>query len=160
MFSSLGGNWDNGDFFVMGEYGKRTANTKVISDATSWYISGGSRIKKFTPYITYSSYRNDSPASYNGDSNNVFNLGFGSTVNYIATSILQGNAMNQNTITLGMRYDFMSKFALKAQWDHIQTATKDGLPGTGGGLFVNQQPGFGMGPTQVDLFSVTLDFIF
>jgi hypothetical protein len=160
MFSSFGANWDNGDYFVLGEYGKRTAKTNVISDATSWYISGGTRIKKFTPYITYSSYRNDSPASYNGDSNNVFNLGFGSTVNYIATSILQGNAMNQNTITLGMRYDFMSKLALKAQWDHIQTATKDGLPGTGGGLFVNQQPGFGIGPTQVDLFSVTFDFIF
>jgi hypothetical protein len=59
-----------------------------------------------------------------------------------------------------MRYDFMSNLALKAQWDHVQTTTIDGLSGTGVGLFVNQQPGFGNGPTQVDLFSVTLDFAF
>lgn len=161
MFSSVGANWDNGDYFVLGEFGKRTAKTKVVSDATVWYISGGARIKKFTPYITYSNYHNDSPAAYNGDTNNVFNLGLGAAVNQISTALLQGaNAMDQHTITLGMRYDFMSKFALKAQWDHIQTSTKDGLAGTGGGLFVNQQPGFGNGPTQVDLFSVTLDFAF
>jgi hypothetical protein len=146
---------------VLGEFGKRSSKTKVISDVTTWYISGGARIKKFTPYMTYSSYHNDSPAAYNGDTNNVFNLGLGAAVNQIATGLLQGgNAMDQNTITLGMRYDFMSKFALKAQWDHIETTTKDGLSGTGVGLFVNQQAGFGNGPTQVDLFSVTLDFAF
>ncbi|MFA5983258.1 MAG: hypothetical protein WC782_04525 [Methylococcaceae bacterium] len=161
IFSSVGANWDNGNYFVLGEFGKRFAKTKVISDVTTWYISGGARINKFTPYITYSSYHNDSPVTFNGDTNNVFNLGLGAAVNQIATGLLQGgNAMDQNTISLGMRYDFMSKFALKAQWDHIQTSTKNGLAGTGDGLFVNQQAGFGNSPTQVDLFSVTLDFAF
>jgi len=160
MFSSVGANWDNSDYFVMGEFGKRTSKTKAISDVTTWYISGGARIKKFTPYITYSNYHNDSGASYNGDSNNVFNLGLGANVNQIVTAILQRNEMDQHTFTLGARYDFMSNLAIKAQWDHIQTTTKNGLAGTGFGLFTNTQPGFGNGPTQVDLFSVTLDFVF
>jgi hypothetical protein len=159
-FSSVGVNWDNDDYFLMGEFGKRNTTSNAIGDTTSWYISGGTRIKKFTPYITYSSYHNDSPASYSGDLNNVFNLGLGDSVNEIITTIHKSNPMDQNTITLGMRYDFMSNLALKAQWDHVQTTTKDGLSGTGVGLFVNQQAGFGNGPTQVDLFSVTLDFAF
>ena len=159
-FSSFGANWDNGDYFIMGEFGKRTAKTYVISDATTWYISGGARIQKFTPYITYASYHNDSAAAYSGDLNNTYGLGLGASVNRIVTAILQGNAMNQNTITLGARYDFMSNLALKAQWDHVQTNTKGGMSGTGNGLFANTQPGFGIGPTQVDLFSISLDFVF
>jgi hypothetical protein len=160
MFSSLGANWDNGDYFVMGEFGKRSSKTKAISNVTTWYISGGARIKKFTPYITYASYHNDSGASYHGDTNNVFNLGLGANVNQIVTAILRNNEMDQNTISLGARYDFISNLAIKAQWDHIQTTTKGGLTGTGYGLFTKIQPGFGSGPIQVDLFSVTLDFVF
>jgi hypothetical protein len=159
-FSSLGFNWDNGDYFVMGEFGKRTTKTYAVSDATTWYISGGARIWKFAPYISFSSYHDDDAAAYTSDLNNVFNLGLGADVNQIITRILQNNAQNQNTITLGTRYDFMPNLALKCQWDHIQTTTKGGVAGTGTGLFANVQPGFGNGPTQVDLFSVTLDFVF
>ncbi|WP_347985892.1 hypothetical protein [Methylomonas sp. AM2-LC] len=155
-FSSFGLNWDNGDYFVMGEFGKRTAKTSFVSGVTTWYVSSGAHIQKFTPYLTYSNYHNDSPATYNSDTN----LLFGSTVNQIVTGIIQANAMDQHTISLGLRYDFMSNLALKGQWDHIQTTTKGGLAGTGRGLFVNQQPGFGNGPTQVDVFSVSLDFVF
>jgi hypothetical protein len=159
-FGSVGVNWDNPDYFIMGEFGKRTSDSKAIGNSTSWYISGGTHIDKFTPYITFANYHNDSGATDYSDANNVFNLGLGATVNRITSAILQGNAMDQNTITLGIRYDFMSNFALKAQWDHIQTSTKGGLPGTGKGLFVNRVADFGNGPTQVDLFSVTLDFVF
>ncbi|MGD0961401.1 MAG: hypothetical protein ABSB19_16450 [Methylomonas sp.] len=159
-FSSMGANWDNGEYFMMGEFGKRISATQIISNATTWYISGGARIQKFTPYITYSSYHNDGSGAYNGDTNNLYNLGLGASVNQIVTAILQGSAMDQHTITLGARYDFMPNLALKGQWDHIQTTTKGGMAGTGGGLFTNEQAGFGNGPTQVDLFSLTLDFVF
>jgi hypothetical protein len=159
-FTSFGASWDQTDYFVMGEFGKRSSTSLATADATSWYISGGAHIQKFTPYITYANYHNDTGAFYSGDENNVYNLGLGSKVNQIVTAILQKKALDQNTITLGVRYDFMSNLALKAQWDHIQTTTKGETAGTGGGLFANRQPGFANGPNQVDLFSVSLDFVF
>jgi hypothetical protein len=155
-FMSLGATWDNGDYFVMSEFGKRTANSYAVADITAWYISGGARIEKVTPYITYSQLHNDSPGAYSGDRT----PGYGALVNQVATQFMLGNAMNQGTITLGARYDFMSNFALKAQWDHIQTGTKNGLPGTGSGLFASPVSSFANGSNQVDLFSVSLDFVF
>ena len=134
--------------------------TSTVGDVTSWYVSGGAHFDKLSPYITYAEYHNDSGSFFNGDENNLGNLDLGSTVNKISTAILQKKALNQNTITLGIRYDFVMNLALKAQWDHIQTSTEGGVAGTGGGMFIRPQNGFGNSPTQVDLFSVSLDFVF
>jgi len=155
-FLSVGANWDNGDYFVLGEYGKRTTKTYAVADVTSWYLSSGARFKKITPYITYSAFHNDSPVAYGGDTT----PGLGNIVNQITTAVMQGNSMDQNTLSLGVRYDFMPNLALKGQWDHVQTSTKSGIPGSGSGLFAIPQPDFANGGNQVDLFSVTLDFVF
>lgn len=107
-FSSVGMIWDNNEYFIMGEFGKRSTSMYTIADSTSWYISGGARIQKLTPYITYSSFHNDGAANYKGDANNIDNFGLGASVNQIVTGLLQSTSQNQQTITLGIRYDFMS----------------------------------------------------
>jgi len=40
---ALGANWDNGDYFLTGELGKRISQNNVI-DQTAGYISGGARL--------------------------------------------------------------------------------------------------------------------
>lgn len=56
-------------------------------------------------------------------------------------------------MALGARWDFTRNAALKVQYDRVEL--DDGSPG----VLTNLQPGFEPGG-QVNLFSVTLDFVF
>lgn len=151
-FGSLGVTWDNGDYFLSGELGKRDTET-VILDSTSWYVSAGTRIREFTPYATYSSYKNDSPLQFNGSSL--------AATNQLSTSlILNNNPMNQTSFTLGIRYDFIEDMALKVQWDRIDTDATKGINGTGGGLFNHATTDFKNRSNSIDMFSVSVDFSF
>jgi hypothetical protein len=151
-FSSLGATWDNGDYFVSGEIAKRNSEG-VILDVTTWYISGGGRLGKFTPYATYSSYTVDSSTRFTAGK---------ALTNSIVTSMYSGQSGDQNSFTLGLRYDVLSNIALKAQWDRIDTATQNGQAGTGRGLFVNPSATstFPNNNNTVDLFSISMDFVF
>ncbi len=152
---ALGANWDNGDYFLTGELGKRISQNNVI-DQTAGYISAGSRLGKFTPYVTYSSMVNNSPTSFSGGTGPYAALS-----NQIVTDIVsQLNYNDQNTKTLGIRYDFYKNLALKVQWDRIDTSTKNGQTNTGTGLFINQTTTFGNNNNAIDLFSTSVDFVF
>lgn len=153
-FSSVGFTWDNGDYFVSSEAGRRRIDG-YLADTTSWYVSGGGRFDKFTPYATYAELRNNSPTFFNGDTSSL-----GRTVNRISTSLLTNNLMDQSTFTLGVRYDFYKNLALKFQWDRIDTRTVSDQAGTGKGAFTYTTPAFVNNSNSVDLFSVTTDFVF
>lgn len=149
-FTSVGANWDNGAYFVSGELGWRNSKS-FVPPTTQGYITAGTRLGKFTPYVTYSQVANNGPKT--------FTRGLAPT-NAIITGLYRANGMDQNTKTLGLRYDLLKNVDIKAQWDRIDTSTAYGLPGTGGGLFVNATPAFKNGSNAVDIFSVAVDFIF
>ena len=152
---ALGANWDNGDYFITGELGKRISQNNVI-DTTAGYISSGARLGKFTPYVTYSSTVNNSPTSFSGGTGPYAALS-----NQVVTDIVsQLNFMDQNTKTLGIRYDFYKNLALKVQWDRIDTSTKNGQAETGWGLFNNSTATFSNSNNAIDLFSTSVDFVF
>jgi hypothetical protein len=154
---ALGANWDNGDYFLTGELGKRISQNNVI-DTTAGYISGGARLGKFTPYVTYSSTVNNSPTSFSGGTGPNAALS-----NQIVTQIMsQGGSYDQNTKTVGIRYDFYKNLALKVQWDRIDidTSTQNGQANTGTGLFNNTTTTFENNNNAIDLFSTSVDFIF
>jgi hypothetical protein len=154
-FASAGVTWDNGDYFVTGEAGKRSIDS-YVADTISWYISAGARFDKFTPYATFSQLRNESPTQYNGDKGPL-----GTLTNLISTKLLTQNLMNQHTFSLGTRYDFYDNMALKFQWDRIDTRAIAGQPGTGVGAFTNYTASaFANNSNTVDLFSTTIDFVF
>ena len=153
-FSSIGASWDNGRYFLSGEFGYRSS-TSFFAETLSGYISGGGRFGKFTPYATYSQVANISDTSFSGGSGP-----YGGYTNQIVTGVLTNNLMDQNTKTLGLRYDLFTNIALKAQWDRIDTSTKNGQVNTGGGLFLNNTSSFANVGYSVDLFSTSVDFIF
>ena len=66
---------------------------------------------------------------------------------------LLSSGIQQESITVGARWDFRPGMALTAQYDHI-----DMRSGTSGGL-INQQPEFTPGG-RINLFSLSLDFVF
>jgi hypothetical protein len=162
-FSSVGASWDNGDYFLTGEYGVRST-ASVISDVSSWYISGGTRLGKFTPYATYSSYQNNSSPHFTGGSGD---LGLfdprlaGISTNYVVSqALVASNQWNENSISLGLRYDVISNVALKFQWDRLFTHPDKYEAGTGDGLFRNATESFQNRSNVFDVYSVNVDFVF
>ncbi len=160
-FASVGGTWDNGDYFVMGEWGKRNS-ASFVSESISWYLSAGARFGKFTPYAAYSRVNNTSSMNFTGGTGD-----YGSMTNDVVTGLLSNNTMDQNTKTLGLRYDFYKNLDLKLQWDLIDTRLNngqqgpgDGIEGTGQGIFTHFVPGFSNSSHSINLFSAAVDFVF
>jgi predicted porin len=150
---ALGASYNPGKWFLMGELGYFDSHS-VFGKGPAWYVSGGYRIGKFTPYVTYAQVRADNlsdpgltvsalPPSLVGPANDL---------NFALNSVLS-TRYDQSTISVGGRWDFMKNTALKLQFDH----TRIGAGSTG--ILINTQPGFQLGG-KVDLFSATIDFVF
>ena len=148
-----GAMYDPGQWFVTGEWGKRNLHS-AIGKSTAWYLSGGYRLAKFTPYLTFAKTRADSNTSDPGL--NVAALppylaATASGLNAALNAVLATNGV-QNTISVGSRWDVMKSVDLKLQFDHIDLGK--GSDGT----LINIQPGFRPGGA-VNLLSITLDFV-
>jgi hypothetical protein len=153
-FSSIGASWDNGSYFLSGEFGYRSS-TSFLNESLSGYISAGGRFGKFTPYATYSQVANISDTKFSGGSGP-----YGAYTNQIVTGVLTNNSMDQNTKTLGLRYELFTNIALKAQWDRIDTSTKNGQANTGRGILEYWTTDFKNNGNSINLFSTSVDFIF
>jgi len=152
-FFGLGGNYDPGQWFIVGEWATASSDT-VFGKNTAWYASGGYRFGKFTPFLTYGSVKQDSNTSDPGLNLAAlppFLVGPATGLNAGLNAIL-GSAAVQTTISVGSRWDLMRNVDLKLQYDHTRHGA--GSPGT----LSNLQPGFRPGGT-VDLVSVALDFV-
>lgn len=157
-FTSLGFAWEGEKYFASGEIAKRRT-ASFIADATTGYLSGGVRLGDWTPYLAYAWFSNDSPTRFSGGSFPGV-PGVAPGTNAVVTGLLVENQMDQQTATLGIRYELSEQTSLKLQWDHIQTRAKDGQPATGGGMFRNRSTAFWDRDNQVDMLSLSLDFIF
>ncbi len=157
-FSSLGFAWEGEKYFASGEIAKRKT-ASFIADTSSGYVSGGIRLNQWTPYLTYAWFHNDSPTRFSGGTFPGI-PGVAPSTDAVVTGLLVENQMDQQTTTLGMRYELSEQTSLKLQWDHIQTKTKSGQPATGGGMFRNRTTAFWDRDNEVDMLSLSLDFIF
>jgi hypothetical protein len=141
---AVAASYDPGVWFVMSEWGHLDSQT-VLGKRTAWYVSGGYRLGKFTPYVTYARAK-ASPLSDPGLTVDPFGL------NALLNSTLSVNPV-QNTLSVGGRWDFMKNADLKLQFDHTDI-------GAGSiGVLSNTQPGFQPGG-KVNVFSATIDFVF
>jgi hypothetical protein len=153
-FIGLGGMYDPGSWFVMGEWGSANSDS-AIGKRTAWYVSGGYRLGEFTPYVTYAQTKADNKLSDPGLTVSAlppFLTGPATGLNSALNSILSAKPV-QNTISIGVRWDFMKNTDLKLQFDH--TSIGDGSIG----MLSNTQPGFQLGG-KVNMLSATVDFVF
>lgn len=125
----FGANYDPGHWFVMGEFAM--IRTDMLGDSNGWYVTGGYRIKNFTPYLTYSRLKA------------LSNPGLGFSF----------SPAGQQNVSTGVRWDFYKNFDLKLQYEHIN------LDAGSSGTLINSQPGFQPGG-KVNVFSVAVDFVF
>ncbi|WP_440964229.1 porin [Massilia sp. GER05] len=155
-FTSLGATLDWNDIVVQGEYAKRKTDS-YINDTTSWYVMGGYRIGKFLPYYSHARLSIDGnvhngmpaacPAGYPAACTPTLATLSGIVSNLRYTGVSQGE---QQTDTIGLRWDVHSSVALKVQFDRVR-------PNKTAGLLIDAQPGF-KGPVTVG--AVALDFVF
>ncbi|MDP9084358.1 MAG: hypothetical protein M3N50_11415 [Pseudomonadota bacterium] len=149
-----GASYDPGDWFVMGEWG-RVVSDSVLGTRGAWYVSGGYRLGKITPYVTYAKATADNlsdpgltvaalPAELAGRA---------ASLNAALDSILSSTIPAENTISVGGRWDFMKKADLKLQFDRTRIGAGSA------GVLSNIQPGFQLGG-RVNVFSATVDFVF
>jgi hypothetical protein len=152
-FIGIGGMYNPGDWFITGEWGTSQSHS-VLGESTAWYLSGGYRWAKFTPYLTYGELKANSNTSDPGLTVSTlppFLVGPATGLNAGLNAIL-GSIAVQSTSSAGVRWDFVRNVDLKLQYDHTRLGA--GSPGT----LINLQPGFHPGGT-VNLFSAAFDFV-
>ena len=152
---SFGVNYDPGRWFLTSEW-ERIQTHSWSGDGTGWFVGGGMRLGHFTPYLTYSRARLDSPSSDPGLPTAGLPLPYALVAlraNAVLNSLLGNFIPNDRTIALGTRWDFASNAALKFQYEHISVG--NGSNGT----FRRPQPDFKTG-SQANLISVALDVVF
>ena len=150
---SLGASYDPGHWFLMAEAG-RVNSRSFLGDRSAMYVSAGYRYADLTPYLTVSQSRSHGATSVAG-------LTLAGPAPLQAAAGALNGALNgllrriavQRTVSAGLRWDFRPNLALKTQYDRV--LPQDGSSGT----LVNVQPGFQSG-RAVDVFSVSLDFVF
>jgi hypothetical protein len=153
-FFGLGGMYNPRDWFVMGEWGVSDRRS-VIGKRIAWYMSGGYRLGKFTPYLTYAQVDTDSRTSDPGLTLSGLPPVLAAPAAGLNTGLndLLASSPAQKTISAGVRWDFAKNAALKLQFD--QTRLGAGSPG----MLINLQPGFQTGG-KFNVFSATVDFVF
>lgn len=138
---ALGASYDTGTWFVMSELVEFFGDG-LLSDSTSWYVSGGYRFGAFTPYATYSSTK-----AHIDEENS------GTLLDGGINQALAQFTPTQHTTSIGMRWDFRKNMALKTQYDYI-TLGKN----SNGRLRV--ESGAPAPAKHSNVFSVALDFVF
>lgn len=150
---SLGASYDPGDWFLMSELVFFKGDS-VLSDSTSWYVSGGYRFGTWTPYLTYSSTRAsiDHETGLTPSGAAAALATSAAAINAGINAALRSTTPTQNTTSVGVRWDFMKNVALKTQYDYIKVGE-----GSNGRLRVDP----GTSPSRnVNVFSVVLDFVY
>lgn len=143
-FTGLGASLDWNNIVASAEFTKRRTDS-YIADTTGWYTTVGYRLGKFTPYVTLSEIKQDSPSSTTAipPVPQLAPLAAG------ANGLLRSLA--QKTTAVGVRWDVMKNTDVKLQYDRIRVGSGSA------GLFNDVKPGFA-GP--VNVYSVAVDFVF
>ena len=169
----LGYIYDDGKWLGQVEYVQARSEGPAVQDTDAWSAMLGYRIGKWTPYAGYSRMTSKEPPLKYGEPVNPFaGTPFGPRAQQLVDGINQfDNVINthnqQHTVTLGTRYDFYKNVALKLQWDRSFKPGMGASVSPGGrwsglnrGVFINPTDAFMRGSYAVNLYTVTLDFVF
>lgn len=153
-FVGLGASYDPGTWFVMGEWARFDTHS-VIGAKSAWYASGGYRFAKVTPYLTYARMKSDQATSDPGLSLAGLPAPVAQQAAVLNAVLNQqlGAVPVQDTVSVGLRWDFWRSAALKLQFDRIS------LGANSRGTFGRATPDFKPGG-KVQVYSAAVDFLF
>jgi hypothetical protein len=156
-FTGVGMVLDWNNIVASAEYTWRRSETLYVSDTTGWYATAGYRIGKWTPYASLSRRVMDGPTSVAGP---VVSPALPPIVQGTVPALIaavNSNIMNnsaQRTTALGVRWDAGKSFDVKAEWARLS------VPAGSVGGFSDVQGGSFAVDTNVNVFTIMLDFVF
>ncbi|MCK0506719.1 hypothetical protein [Aromatoleum anaerobium] len=112
-FDSVGVQWDDSRWQVIGEYVRRRAD-RYVTSSSAWYLSVGRRFGAFTPYVSLARQILDEPVARATIPASMAGLEAGWKA-YLAS---RNNA--QRSLTAGGRWDLSPTAALKAEFTHAR----------------------------------------
>lgn len=150
-YASAGFAYDDGTWVAQVEASQLSAQTKLAPRGEQGFVSVGYRTGEFLPYVTISGSR--APALAKAETSWA---ALGSDAVLLqdgALTAINSTRIAQSTLSLGVRWDFNSRAALKLQWDHTRVrnsgwrawSTPIGNDGAAG---------------RANLLSATVDFVF
>lgn len=152
-YLSLGAAYDDGRWQIQGEMARITADSKFVSKGIGAYLSVGYRLGRITPYAVIAGFRPE--RSGREAINDWSGLGAGAQATQNgAVAALNSFRIDQKTLSLGMRWDFSDRAAVKTQWD------RSFVDARGYGLWQIDNRLNGARKSRIDVLSVSLDFTF
>ncbi|HEY9033638.1 MAG TPA: porin [Pseudomonadales bacterium] len=160
QFTGFGVDIDYQGFKFLGEYNVRKTDG-LMTDTSSWYVTFAYQFGKFLPHISWSQFRTDENYDRAMAAVPLIDLGdpdLTADVQGAFNQIIAFNRVNQQSLTAGLRYDFMPKTALKLEYQRIMPQRGSSLlsPPFEGSAVVYQ----GSAVDAVELYTVALDFVF
>lgn len=120
-FHQLGFIYDNNTWWTQAELSRLSSEADVISGTRHFYLSAGRRIDEFTLYAIkgYIHSRNPvlhvaAPVGYPEPINSQLH-----TLASVTENTFNGGRSDQQSLSIGVRWDFASKKALKFQLEHF-----------------------------------------
>lgn len=152
-FASASAAYDDGNWMAQGEIGRLAVESKAFPQGTQAYLSVGHHFGKFLPFAIAGTFRSSEAIKAKGNWG-VFGADAGALQADLINS-LNALRVDNDTYGLGMRWDFDSRVALKAQWSRMHMR-ENGW----GGWYFDKTTKANTGAANVDIASVTLDFVF
>jgi len=148
---SVGASYDDGVWLVQAEAAYNNTNSVFLPSQASAYFSVGRRFADVTLYAMYGVAQSfethvEIPAP-------VINDPELQLLHDSLDAIINNNGTDEQSVSIGLRWDFYQNIAFKAQWSHYWLGTEKGAHQW-------EQPLFGEIPDKVNVWSVGLDFIF
>ena len=149
-YASIGTTYDDGIWLAQAEASYTETNTIWYPDQASGYLNIGRRFSTVTLYSLFGIAKSlnkpisiPRPPSGIDEFNTAYNL---------LDMAINGNGVDEKSISAGLRWDFYTNMAFKAQWSHFWLGRK------GDRTWVTSPST--LYPDHVNVFSVGVDFIF
>ena len=149
-YYTLGAAYDDGQWVSQAEFGYSDTSRTIAPSSRTAYLAIGRRLGDFTPYLLLSASRPDKAKLSSNTDWSVINQG---STQAIAYSVVNSTRLDQETLSLGTRWDFDSRAALKLQWDHTR------IHPLGYALWFRDTE-INTRSSKVNLVTVSLDFVF
>ncbi|WP_310493720.1 porin [Dechloromonas sp.] len=136
-YYSLGVVYDRGPWQAQVMLNHIEQGSQALESSDGGYALVGYRVGEVTPYLGYSW---------------VLSRSRGNAPSAIAAYVMQDSHADQQTTFAGLRWDFVRNVAVTAQWD--------GIRGEASSLFPYRQDNRARWDGRMDVFSLTVDFVF
>jgi len=148
-YATLGAAYDDGTWLAQAEVGRTTSTADVVPHGRMAYASIGRRFGKWTPFFMAAVSRPDNDRRRAANDWGAFNAVLRDPALYTVNT----TRIDQQTYSIGARWDFHRQAALKLQWDHTR------IRPSGYGMWW-RDPAINERGSHINLLSATLDFAF